>query len=53
MIFKFKNNLIVKITANGGANYDHFHEIKIFSNDETFVNSRLGQFIHKKNKIQK
>ena len=50
--FKFKNDLIVKITANGGANYEHFHEIKIFSKDETFVNSRLGQFIHKKKKYK-
>ena len=28
MIFKFKNDLIVKITANGGAVYEHFHEVK-------------------------
>ena len=53
MIFKFKNDLIVKITANGGAAYEHFHEVKIFSKNETFVNSRLGQFIHRKNKLLK
>ena len=44
MLFKFPKNIIVKITANGGAIYDHFHELKIFSSNQTMVNSRLGVF---------
>ena len=44
MIFQFPNNLLVKITANGAAIYDHFHELKIFCKNETYVNSRLGSF---------
>ena len=30
MIFKFPNDLIVKISANASAIYDHYHELKIF-----------------------
>ena len=48
MIFKFPNDLIVKITANAAAVYDHFHELKIFCQNETFVNSRLGSFSYEK-----
>ena len=44
MLFKFPKNIIVKVTANGGAIYDHFHELKIFSSNKTMVNSRLGAF---------
>ena len=53
MLFKFPNKLLVKITANGSAIYDHFHELKIFSSNQTLVNSRLGAFYYKKNKLIK
>lgn len=48
IIFKFPNDLIVKITANAVAVYEHFHELKIFCQNETYVNSRLGSFSYKK-----
>ena len=35
MIFKFPNDLIVKISANAAAIYDHYHELKIFCKNET------------------
>ena len=31
MMFEYPKNIIVKITANGAAIFNHFHEIKIFS----------------------
>ena len=53
MIFEFPKNIIVKITANGAAIYNHFHEIKIFSNNQTLVHSRLGSYMFKKDKLFK
>ena len=41
MIFKFPNDLIVKISAIAAAIYDHYQELNIFCKNETFVNSRL------------
>ena len=52
MIFNFPNNLLVKVSANAAATYDHFHELKIFCNNQTFVNSRLGAFSYKNKKIR-
>ena len=48
MLFEYPKNIIVKITANGAAVFDHFHEIKIFSDNQTLVHSRLGSYIVKK-----
>ena len=31
MFFKFPRDIIVKISANGVAIHNHFHELKIFS----------------------
>lgn len=53
MLFKFPKKIVVKITANGGAVYDHFHEMKIFCSDQTYVNSRLGSFYYENNKFYK
>ena len=53
MLFEFPSNILVKITANGAAVYNHFHEMKIFSNDETLVHSNLGTYSFKKNKLYK
>ena len=30
MLFEYPQNILVKITANGAAVFNHFHEIKIF-----------------------
>ena len=53
MMFEYPKNIIVKITANGAAIFNHFHEIKIFSDNQTLVNSRLGSYIIKKDKLCK
>ena len=53
MMFEYPKNIIVKITANGAAIFDHFHEIKIFSDNSTMVNSRLGSYMIKKGKFDK
>jgi len=51
MMFEYPKNIIVKITANGAAIFNHYHEIKIFSDNQTLVNSRLGSFMIKKDKF--
>ena len=53
MMFEYPKDIMVKITANGVAVFDHFHEIKIFSDNSTMVNSRLGSYIIKKDKFNK
>jgi len=53
MMFEYPKNIIVKITANGAAIFNHFHEIKIFSKNQTLVNSQLGSYMIKKNKFSK
>lgn len=53
MIFEFPMNILVKVSANAVANFDHYHEVKIFSKDSTLVNSRLGAYSFKKNKLIK
>ncbi len=47
-IFEFPKNIIVKITANAGGIYNHFHEVKIFEKNKTLVNSYLGSYMFKK-----
>ena len=43
-ILNFPNNIIVKITANAVAVFNHFHEVKIYQQDKTLINSRVGAF---------
>jgi predicted dehydrogenase len=43
-ILNFPNNIIVKITANAAAVFNHFHEVKIYQQDKTLINSRTGAF---------
>ncbi len=52
LVLEFPNNILVKITANGCAKHNHFHDIKIFSKDETLINSSLGAYSYDK-KIKK
>lgn len=53
MLFNFPNNILVKVSANGAAIYNHYHEIKIFLENQTIVNSIMGSYIIKKDKISK
>jgi predicted dehydrogenase len=53
MLFEFPMNILVKITANGAAIHSHLHELKIFSKDQTLVNSDLGSYMYKNKKILK
>ncbi len=52
IVLEFPNNIKVKITANGPCIFDHFHELKIFTKNQTFVHSFKGTFnvINKKKK---
>ena len=47
MMFEYPKDIIVKITANGAAIFDHFHELKIFSDNQTLVNSPSQILLYK------
>jgi len=53
MLFEFPSNILVKITANGAAVHNHFHEMKIFSKNDTLVHSNLGTYSFKGDKLKK
>ena len=53
MLFRFPKKIVVKITANCGAVYDHYHEMKIFCSNGTYVNSRLGSYYYENKKFYK
>jgi predicted dehydrogenase len=46
-IFKFPNNILVKISANAAGSFEHSHELKIFEKDKTFFNSLNKSYILK------
>ena len=49
IILEFPGNIIAKITANGVAVHEHFHEIKVFTNKKTINNTLKGSFTYSKN----
>ena len=53
-IFNFPNNIIAKVSANGFAVTNHFHDVKIYQSDKTLINSITGAYslIKKKNEIK-
>ncbi len=53
VLLRFPKNILVKITANGGAVFEHFHELKIFGLNKTIVNSRLGAFCQDNKKYKR
>ncbi len=51
LLLRFKSGLIVKITGNGPSVHDHFHGLKIFSNNKTLIHDlRKTETLIKKNK---
>ena len=49
-LLKFSDNLIVKVTANMAAAHEHFHNLKIYSKNKTFIHSRNGSYVITKKK---
>ena len=49
IILEFPGNIIAKITANGVATHEHFHEIKVFTDKQTINNTLNGSYTFKKN----
>ena len=48
--FKFPGDIIAKLSANAVCSHPHFHELKIFLKNETFISNLFGQgFITKLN----
>ncbi len=56
-LFTFPNNVLVKISADGVCIHPHFHTVKIYEKDQTFISDISGQFhikkINKKLNIKK
>lgn len=52
-ILEYPKNIIAKVTSNSVANYQHYHELKIFSKNETIVNNLQGKFIYSNGKVKK
>ena len=54
-IFKFTNQKIVKITANMVGVHEHFHDLKIFTDKETFIHNcnKTFKIFKKNNKLRK
>lgn len=53
-IFKFPNNVILKVTANSASVHSHFHHLKVFENKKSYINSYLGSYLfNSKNKYFK
>ena len=53
IVLEFPKNIIVKLTANAAAIYNHFHEIKIFKKNKTINNSLTGSYIINKKRLKK
>ena len=52
IVLEFSNGLVVKISANGVADYPHFHELKIFCEKQTLLHSCLGTAESKKGNLK-
>ncbi len=47
-LFTFPNNVLVKISADGVCVHPHFHTLKIYEKNQTFISDISGQFHIKK-----
>jgi len=43
-IFKFSKNVFAKVTANAGGTHKHFHHVKVYEKNKTYVNSYKGAY---------
>ena len=48
-LFNFPNNIMVKVSANAFAITNHFHDLKIFEQGKTLINSVFGAYSITKN----
>ena len=46
MIFEYPKDILVKITANCSATFNHMHELRIFTKNQTFINSDNGSYMY-------
>ena len=46
MIFEYPKDILVKITANCTAIFNHIHELKIFTKNQTLINSDNGSYMY-------
>jgi len=49
-ILKFPKNIIAKVSVNTTGAFSHFHEVKIFQTNKTFINCISGGFSFQSNK---
>lgn len=51
ILFEFPKDILVKVSANALATHNHFHELKVYYDNKTFVNNNLGSYIYKNKKM--
>ncbi len=51
VILEYPQKILTKISSNCVAHYDHFHELKIFTKNATYINNLQGKFIYKDKKV--
>ncbi len=44
LIFKYPDDMIVKVSAHGGCIHPHFHNLKVFGTNKTFINNLRHSF---------
>ena len=42
LLLKFDNNVVAKVTANGGTVHPHFHRLSVFGSRQTFIHDTQG-----------
>tara|TARA_E500000178_G_scaffold356643_1_gene436545 strand:+ start:8232 stop:9212 length:981 start_codon:yes stop_codon:yes gene_type:complete len=52
-VLEYPKNIFAKITSNCVANYQHYHELKIFSKDQTIINNLQGKLTYSNGKVKK
>ena len=53
-LFRFPNNIILKVTANAVSKHSHFHHFKIYEKNKSLINSYLGSYsFNSSNKFSK
>ena len=45
LLLRFDNDLIVKVTANGGCVHPHFHRVSVYGTKQTFVHDMGNAFL--------
>ena len=51
LLLEFKNKMVIKISAHGGCVHPHFHTLKVFGKNSSFIHELTGTTRIKSNKL--